>query len=204
LSQFVGDRIAVQEQAEALLALASEQGFAYWAGCGMVLEGWSLADLGRASEGIARIRQGIAAYRATGAAHFDPYFLDLLTQALRREGQVPEAEGTVAEGLDLVRRTGNRYYEAELLRRRGELLLARPVPDPLAAERCLVLSLETARRQRARMWELRAAASLARLRRDQGRRREAHDLLASVYGWFTEGLDTHDLIEAKELLDVLA
>jgi class 3 adenylate cyclase/predicted ATPase len=203
LSQFVGDRMAVQEQAEALLALASEQGFAYWAGCGMVLEGWSLAELGRASEGVARIRQGIAAYRATGAVHFDPYFLDLLTQALRREGQVPEAEGIVAEALDLVRRTGNRYHEAELLRRRGELLLVRPVPDQLAAERCLVLSLETARRQQVRMWELRAAASLARLRRDQGRRWEAHDLLASIYGWFTEGADTPDLVEARELLDAL-
>ncbi|HEX6016309.1 MAG TPA: hypothetical protein VFY87_31790, partial [Geminicoccaceae bacterium] len=204
LSQFVGDRMAVQEQAEALLALASEQGFAYWAGCAMVLEGWSLADQGRASEGTARIRQGIAAYRATGSSHFDPYFLGLLAQAQHCDGHVAEAEATVAEALDLAHRTGERYYEPELFRLRGELLLARPVPDPLTAEGCLIKALETARRQRARMWELRAAMSLARLQRDQGRRREAHDLLAPVYDRFTEGFDMPDLKEMATLLDELA
>jgi class 3 adenylate cyclase/predicted ATPase len=203
LSQFAGDRTAVQERTEALLALASEQGFAFWAGCAMVLEGWSLADRGRASEGIARIRQGLAAYHATGASHFDPHFLGLLAQAQRRQGELAEAEGTVAEALDTVCRTGERYYEAELLRLRAELRLARPTPDPVAAERGLVEALEAARRQGARMWELRAAASLARLQRAQGRRREARDLLAPVYGWFTEGFDTPDLQEAKALRDEL-
>jgi class 3 adenylate cyclase/predicted ATPase len=203
LSQLAGDRRAVQERTEALLALASEQGFAYWAACALVLEGWLLADREWASERIARIRQGIAAYRATGAVHFDPYFLGLLAQAQRGEGQVPEAEETVTEGLDMVRRTGERYYEAELLRLRGELLLAKPMPDPIAAERSLVEALEAARRQRARMWELRAATTLAQHRRDQGRAREARDLLAPVYGWFTEGFDAPDLQEAKAMLDEL-
>jgi predicted ATPase len=203
LSQLAGDRRAVQERTEALLALASEQGFAYWAACALVLEGWLLADREWASERIARIRQGIAAYRATGAVHFDPYFLGLLAQAQRGEGQVPEAEETVTEGLDMVRRTGERYYEAELLRLRGELLLAKPMPDPIAAERSLVEALEAARRQRARMWELRAATTLAQHRRDQGRAREARNLLAPVYGWFTEGFDAPDLQEAKAMLDEL-
>jgi predicted ATPase/class 3 adenylate cyclase len=203
LSQFIGDRMAVQEQAAALVALASEQGFAYWSGCAMVLEGWALADQGRASEGTARIRQGIAAYRATGSSHFDSYFLALLAQAQHGGGQVAEAETTVAEALDHVHRTGEEYYEAELFRLRGELLLAKPLPDLIAAEQCLVKALETARRQRARMWELRAARSLACLWRDQERRVKAHDLLAAVYGWFDEGFDTFDLREAKALLQGL-
>ena len=103
----------------------------------------------------------------------------------------------------MVRRTGERYYEAELLRLRGELLLAKPMPDPIAAERSLVEALEAARRQRARMWELRAATTLAQHRRDQGRAREARDLLAPVYGWFTESFDAPDLQEAKAMLDEL-
>jgi predicted ATPase len=203
LSQLAGNRQAVQERVEALLALASEQGFAYWAGCATVIEGWLLADQGSAPEGITRIRQGIAAYRATGAAHLDPYFLGLLAQAQRRRGELPEAEGTVAEALDMARRTGEGYYEAELLRLRGELLLARHPSDPLTAEQCLVEALNTARQQQATMWELRAAATLAQHRRDQGRTREARDLLAPVYGWFTEGFDTPDLRDAKALLDGL-
>jgi predicted ATPase len=204
LSQFARDRRAVQEQAEALIALASEQGFAYWAAGGMVFEGWALAERQRPSEGIPRLRQGIAAYCATGAAARVTHFLALLAQAQQRDGQVPEAEETVVDALDRVRHTGERYYEVELLRRRGELLLARPMPDPLTAERCLAEALETARRQRARMWELRAATSLARLWRDQGKRAEAHDLLAPIYGWFSEGFDTPDLQDAKALLEELA
>jgi predicted ATPase/class 3 adenylate cyclase len=204
LSQLIRDRQAIQERAEALLALASEQGFAFWAACATVFEGWSLVDRGRVSEGIPRMRQGIAAHSATGAANFVPHFLGLVAQAQQRHGDLLAAKETVTEALDRVRRTGEGYYEAELLRLRGELLLARPAPDPITAEQCLVEALETARRQQAKMWELRAATSLARLRRDQGRTREAHDLLAEVYGWFTEGLDTPDLREARALLDELA
>ena len=150
------------------------------------------------------MRQGIAAYRATGAANFVPHFLGLMAQAQQHEGQVPEAEETVAEASEMVRGTGERYYEAELLRHRGELLLARPTPDPIAAERCLVEALEAARRQQAGMWELRATMSLARLWADRGERQKAHDLLAPVYGWFTEGFDAPDLTEAKELLGALS
>ena len=103
----------------------------------------------------------------------------------------------------MVRRTGQGYYEAELLRLQGELLLARSPPDPIAAERCLVEALATARRQQARMWELRATTTLARHWHGEGRARPAHDFLASAYGWFTEGFDTPDLQEARALLDAL-
>jgi predicted ATPase len=126
-----------------------------------------------------------------------------LAQAQQRQGQVSEAEVTLTDALEWVRRTGERYYEAELLRHRGELLLAGAQPDLATAEWCLAEALETARDQQARMWELRAVMSRARLLRGQGRGAEAHDLLAPVYGWFTEGFDTADLKDAKALLDEL-
>jgi predicted ATPase len=163
-----------------------------------------LANRGRASEGVPRIRQGIAALSATGAALNVTHCLVLLAQAQQWEGQGPQAEETLADASAWVRRTGERYYEAELLRNRGELLLARPTPDPSTAERCLVEALETARRQRAKTWELRAAVSLARLWRDQGKRVGARDLLAPVYDWFPDGFETADLRDAKALLDELA
>jgi predicted ATPase len=169
----------------------------------MIFGGWSLANQRRESEGVTHIREGITALRTTGAALFVPYFLGLLAQAQQYQGQVPQAEETLADALEWVRRTGQRYYEAELLRRRGELLLARSTPDPSTAERCLIEALETARSQQAKMWELRAAVSLARLWRDQGKRAEARDLLVPIYDWFTEGFDTTDLKDAKALLDEL-
>jgi class 3 adenylate cyclase/predicted ATPase len=204
LSQLVGDRRAVQEQANELLALASEQGFVFWAAQAMILGGWSLPDRRRASEGVPRIRQGIADLCATGAAVYVPHFLALLAQAQQSDGQVLQAEQTLADAFEWIRRTGERYYEAELLRHRGELLLARPTPDPSAADRCLLEALKTARRQRAKSWELRAAVSLARLWHEQDRQADARDLLARVYGWFTEGFDTADLKHAKALLDELS
>ena len=204
LAQFAGNRRAVQEHADELRALTSEHGFAFWAANAMIFKGWSLADQGQTSEGISRIREGITALSATGAALFVPHFFALLAQAQQYQGQVPQAEETLADALEWVRRTGERYYEAELLRHRGELLLARPTPDPRTAEHCLVEALETACRQRAKTWELRAAVTLARLWRDEGKRIRARDLLAPIYGWFTEGFDTADLKDAKELLDELA
>jgi predicted ATPase len=202
LAQFTGNRQAFEEQADELLAIASEHGFAFWAAHATIFEGWALAEQGR-SEGVLRIRQGIAALTATGAAVFVPHVLGLLAQAQQRQGQVSEAEVTLTDALEWVRRTGERYYEAELLRHRGELLLAGAQPDLATAEWCLAEALETARDQQARMWELRAVMSRARLLRGQGRGAEAHDLLAPVYGWFTEGFDTADLKDAKALLDEL-
>jgi class 3 adenylate cyclase/predicted ATPase len=203
LAQFAGDRRVVQKQADELHALASEQGFAFYAANAMIFEGWSLAPQPREAEGVARIREGIDALTATGAALFVPHFLVLLAQVQQSHSQITQAEETLADALAWVRRTGERYYQAELLRNRGELLLARPTPDPTTAERCLIEALETARCQQAKMWELRAAVSLARLWAHQGKRAQAADLLASVYGWFTEGFDTQDLKDAKALLDTL-
>jgi predicted ATPase len=148
------------------------------------------------------IRRGLADYRATGAELFSPYFLALLADAHGRADQA--AIGLLADALDGVERTGVRWIEAELHRLRGELRLALPEPDQSEAEACFRRALAVAHEQQAKLWELRAATSLARLWRDQRRRNEAHDLLAPIYGWFTEGFDTADLKEARALLDDLS
>ena len=150
------------------------------------------------------MRRGLADYAATGAEMWSPYFLGLLAEAQGRAGRAAAGLDLTAEALDRVDRMGARWIEAELHRLRGELLLA-PSRAPAPRGRGLLPPrLAVAREQDARMWELRAATSLARLWQDQGRRAEARDLLAPVYGWFTEGFDTPDLREAKALLDELS
>ena len=203
LHQLLRDRREAQEQAVALIALATEHGFPLWLAAGVVVRGWALADGGQAEAGIAVIRRGLADYQATGAETWSPYFLGLLAEAHGRVGQAATGLRLAADALDRVERTGVRWIEAELHRLRGELLLTLPEADQPEVETCLVRALAVAREQGARLWELRAATSLARLWRDQGRRAEAHDLLAPIHDWFTEGFDTPDLQGAKALLDEL-
>jgi predicted ATPase len=157
---------------------------------------------GPSNEAVAEIRQAIAAYRATGTRVHSTHHLTLLAQGLAACGHDGEGLAALREAAALVEDTGERYVEAEIRRLEGNLLLAGN--RSAGAEACHAKALEVARTQEARSLELRAAASLARLRRDQGRPAEARDLLASVYGWFTEGFDTGDLKEAKALLDELA
>jgi predicted ATPase len=201
LHQLLRDQRGVREQAEPLIALATEQGFPLYLAAGTVVRGWVLADGGRAQDGIAAIRRGLADYRATGAELYSPYFLALLADAHGRADQAATGLSLVADALGGVERTGVRWIEAELQRLRGELLLALPEPDQHEAEACFGQALAVAREQDARMWELRAATSLGRLWRDQGKRAEARDLLAPIHGWFSEGSDTPDLQRAKALLD---
>jgi predicted ATPase len=203
LHQLLRDRREAQEQAVALIALATEHGFPLWLAAGVVVRGWALADGGRVEEGIAVMRRGLADYRATGAETWSPYFLGLLAEAHGRGGQAAAGLRLATDALDRVERTGVRWIEAELHRLRGEMLLALPEADQPEVETCFVRALTVAREQDARLWELRAATSLARLWRDQGRRAEAHDLLAQNHDWFTEGFDTPDLQDAKALLDEL-
>src|SRR5262249_51130261 len=151
-----------------------------------------------------RLRQGLDAYQATGAAFQRPHFLSLLAEVHRNLGQ-PEAGLTaLREALALVETTGERYYEAELHRLTGELLLQHAAAEASHADICSQQALDIARRQQAKSLELRAAMSLSRLWQQQGKRDAAHDLLAPIYGWFTEGFDTADLQEAKALLEELA
>jgi predicted ATPase len=170
---------------------------------GTVLQGWALAKRGAGKEGIAQLRKGLAAYRATGAEAFSTYYLGLLTETHLEGGQTKDALSVVAEAFALVNRNEERWWEAELHRLKGLLLLEQLAPDERQAEICFQQALDVARGQQAKSWELRAAMSMAQLWRDQGKRDEARDLLAPVYGWFTEGFDTRDLKEAKTLLDEL-
>ena len=157
---------------------------------------------GDVTEGISLLRSGLTTYRATGAEARVPYYVALLARACEIAGQIEEAVTLLDDALQIVDRTGERWLAVDLNRHKGQLLLRQGHPE--TAEELYRKALVIAEEQEAKMWELRAAVSLARLRRDQGRCAEARDLLAPVYGWFTEGFDTPDLKEAKALLDQLS
>jgi class 3 adenylate cyclase/predicted ATPase/energy-coupling factor transporter ATP-binding protein EcfA2 len=193
-----------QEYAEAAISLTTEQGFQHWRAYSAILRGWALAQQGQAKEGIEQINQGLMDYRATGAEAMRPYFLALLAEAYGTTGE-PEAGLTVlTEALTQADKTGERWWEPELYRIKGELLLQLSSDNQAEAETCFRHALEIARSQQAKSLELRTATSVAKLWQQQGKRQEAHDLLAPVYNWFTEGFDTADLHEAKALLEELA
>jgi predicted ATPase len=195
---------AVQAQAEALLTLATTHGFSIHVGTGTCWRGWTLAIQGQGEVGLAQLRQGLAAVVATGAEVWRSLCLVLLAEAAGHVGQVAEGLRLLAEAL--VALEANRHGDllGEAYRLQGALLLRQAAPDAAQAEACFQQALTIARHQRAKSWELRAATSLARLYQRQGKRAEAHELLAPVYGWFTEGFDTADLQEAKALLAELA
>jgi len=194
---------AVQERAEAVIRLSTEQRFEQELAQGTILWGWALTGQGQGVEGIAAMHQGLAALRATGGELRRPQFLALLAEAYGERGQSEEGLNVLVEAVAAVEKTGERYYEAELYRLRGELLLKRSGADEQQVETCFSQALATARLQQAKSLELRAAMSLSRLWQQQGKRAEAHTLLAPIYGWFTEGFDTADLQEAKALLEAL-
>jgi len=200
--QFRRDVPAVHEQAEAAVALATEQGFPLWVAQGTSFRGWALAMQGQGEEGLAQERQGLAAWRATGGAMRVPYFCTLLADVSAHLGYTEDGLQALAEAHTLVEQHEERWWEAEVHRLRGVLLLQQTGTPPAEAETWLQRALDVARRQEAKSLELRAAMSLARLWQ-QGRRAEARDLLAPIYGWFTEGFDTADLQEAKALLEEL-
>jgi class 3 adenylate cyclase/predicted ATPase len=201
--QFRREGYAAQEGAKASILLAMEQGFPLFTARSAVLHGWALVQQGQTEEGIEQMHQSMQAFRATGAEISRPYFLALLAEAYGIRGQ-PEAGLTVlTEALVLVDTTGERWYEPELHRLKGELLLQQSSDNQAEAESCFHHAIEIARSQQAKSFELRTATSLARLWQSQGKRQEAHDLLAPVYHWFTEGFDTADLKDAKALLDAL-
>jgi class 3 adenylate cyclase/predicted ATPase len=201
LLSLVGDDAALGERADQLLAVAVEQSFPAWRAVGTIFRGWVKVRNGDVAEGISRLRSGSAAYRATAAELWMPYFITLLGGACEIAGQIEQGVILLDDALQIVERTGERWFAAELNRHKGQLLLRQGHAE--AAEDLYRKALSIAREQEAKLWELRAAASLARLRRDQGHHAEARDLLAPVYGWFTEGFGTPDLREAKALLDEL-
>jgi predicted ATPase len=200
---------ALQEEG---LALAREQGFAQEAALGTILHARGLAGQERGEARIAQMRQGLAALQGTWATVKRPWLLSMLAAAYRDAGRAEEGLGLITEALAIVQRTGKRLEESELYRLKGDLLLqgtGHTLPSGghrhvSEAEACFRQALEVARRLQAKSFELRAAIGLSRLWRRQGRRDEAHDLLAPIYGWFTEGFDTADLQEAKTLLAALS
>jgi predicted ATPase len=200
------------ERAEAARALSAEQGFAHFVAGGTIFRGCALAERdpapdtgqGQVEEGMAQMQQGLAAWRATGAEVLRPYGLALLAKASAKLGQLEGGLSLLAEALAVVDDTGERRWEAELYRLKGELLLARSAEHHTEAEACFHQALDIARRQQAKSWELRAAMSLSRLCQQQGKRAEARQLLAPIYGWFIEGSDTADLQAAKALLKELS
>jgi predicted ATPase len=202
--QFRREMRAAQEYAEASISVATEQGFPHWRAMGSIMCGWALAQqAGQAQEGIAQITQGLIAHRATGAELRRPYYLALLAEAYGVMGQ-PEAGLTaLAEALTLADTTGEHWYQSELYRLKGELLLQQSSDHHAEAESSFHHALDIARSQQAKSFKLRTASSLARLWQQQGKRQEAYDLLAPVYNWFTEGFDTADLKDAKALLEEL-
>jgi class 3 adenylate cyclase/predicted ATPase len=204
VSQCRRDVPAVHEQAEAAVALSTEQGFPFWVAMGTIFRGWALAMQGQGEEGMAQVRQGTTAWRATGATLGIPTFYTLLAEVADHLGHAEDGLQALAEAQSLVEQQEERWWEAEVYRLRGVLLLRQPGTPQAEAETCFQQALEVASRQEAKSLELRAAMSLARLWQQQGKRAEACDLLAPIYGWFTEGFDTADLQEAKALLDALA
>ena len=195
-----GEWQTAQTHAEAALALATEHGFAFYEARGALYRGAVLAAQGQGEEGIAQMCQGLAALRATGSVVSMSGHLAQLAEAYGQVAHVDEGMHLLAEALAMVDTTGERHTEAELHRLHGELLLRQTIPDALAAEACFQRALDIARRQQAKSWELRAAMSLSRLWLHQGKRAAAHELLAPIYDWFTEGFDTADLQDAKALL----
>jgi tetratricopeptide (TPR) repeat protein len=199
---------ATQEQAEALIALCTEQGFPFWLVPGIRFRSWALAEQGQGEEGIAqiRLRQGRTAGRVTRARLGRSHSLALLAEVCGQVGQAEEGLVLLAEALAV----GERYYEAELYRLKGELTLKQSSVQGLAsrvqkeAEACFLKAIEIAQRQRAKSLELRAVMNLSRLWQSQGKKDEARRMLAAIYGWFTEGFDTKDLQEAKVLLEELS
>jgi predicted ATPase len=201
--QFRRDVPAVHEHAEAAVTLSTAQGFPQYMAMGTSLRGWALAMQGQGETGMAQVRQGIVALRTTGAALHVPYLCTVLADVSAHLGHTADGLQALAEAHTLVEQQEQRMWEAEVCRLRGVLLLRQTETPPAEAEPWLQRALDVARRQEAKALELRAAMSLARLWQQQGKPAEARELLAPMYGWFTEGFDTADLQEAMALLHEL-
>jgi predicted ATPase len=202
--QLRGEGAMVRELAESIITLSTERGFPQWLLFGKVIAAWFQTEQAGGEAAIAQLRGVIADYRATGNEIYVPGFFSLLATALLKHGAADEGLATVAEALAMADATGTKLWDSDYYRLKGELLLA---IDPAAghdAEIAFGQAIDIARRQSAKSWELRAALSLGKLWQRQGKRQEAARLLAQVHGWFTEGFDTADLMEAKSLLDRLS
>jgi class 3 adenylate cyclase/predicted ATPase len=199
-----GSYVRARALANELIALAELKGALLWQACGMLVKGTIFAATGQATEAVQMISSGVVAYRSTGATVTVPLYLLHLAAAQAELGQFDDAQRSVSEALTAVETTKERWFEVEVQRIAGEVMLKSPESDLAQAQAYFERALAIARERQAKSWELRAAMSMARLLRDQGKRKEAHDLLAPVHNWFTEGFDTLDLKNVRTLLDQLA
>jgi adenylate cyclase len=223
LHQLRRDGPKALKQTNTLIALCDKHGMLQILEWGKNWQGWALAEEGQVEEGIPQMRACLAAQRAIGSEIARPNFLALLAEGLLEAGEVEDGLTVVAEALEVSSRNGDRFYDAELYRLKGELLLtqAGTRSDPGAAsvdaqtlagtrssvaeaEACFRQAITIARLQSAKSWELRVVLSLSHLYHQQGKKEEARQMLAEIYGWFTEGFDTADLQEARALLQVLS
>jgi predicted ATPase len=194
----------VQELAEQTIAVAAQRGFLYWNGTGDIMRGWALAVQGQFDQGITQIRQGLETCQTTGATIEQPYFLALLADAYGHAGQISAGLDAITEALELVRNSRAFFFEAELHRLRGVLLLQTGLKENVPkAESSFQQAFDLAREQQAKSLELKATVSLGRLWLEQDKTEEARELVDNIYGWFTEGFDTADLQEARTLLEEL-
>jgi predicted ATPase len=203
LQQLRREAPAVSAQLDALMELAREQEFPQWLAWGAMLRGWELVERGRGTEGIAQMRQGLAAFDSLGAGLGRPFWLALLADACRSVGQTEEGLQFVTEAFGAMRNSGEHRWEVELHRLHGELLQTPATNHDDEAEASFHQALVVARRQHAKLLELRATLSLARLWQRQTKQSAAQQLLSPIYGWFSEGSDTVDLQKAKALLEEL-
>jgi predicted ATPase len=201
LSQHRRDVAATQAYAEALMALATAQGLGHRVEQGRMLWGWALAMQGDAATGLAHIQQGLEAVQSRGQNLYHSYHLSLLAEAYGQAGQLEAGLSALAEALTLVEVTEERWWEAELYRLKGKLILCLPCPNIPQAMACFHQAIEVAHLQQAKLLELRATLSLSQLWQQQGKRDQARQLLTEVYSWFTEGFETLDLQEARAWLE---
>ena len=199
-----GNYAAANAQIDELIALADERGAPYWKAIGTEVRGSLFAMTGKASDAVQAITSGITSLRLTETTLYEPYNLSYLAMAYAELGQLDDARRCIDDAIDKVEISKEKWCEAEAHRIAGEVELKSPEPDAVKAQAYFERALAVARAQQAKSWELRAAMSMARLWRDQGKRDEARDFLAPVYGWFTEGFDTVDLKEATGLLEELS
>ena len=201
---FCGNYAAENAHVDELIALADERGASYWKALGTAARGELFELTGKASDAVRAITSGITSLRSTGASLYEPQYLWHLAMAYAELGQLDDAWRCIDDAIDKVERSKEKWCEAEVHRIAGEIALKSLAPVTEKAEKHFERALAVARQQQAKSWELRAAMSMARLWRSQGKVQQARELLAPVYGWFTEGFDTRDLKDAKALLKELA
>jgi class 3 adenylate cyclase/predicted ATPase len=199
-----GNYAVANAEADELVSLAEEKGALFWKALGMSVRGCLLVLTGKAEDAVQLITSGMTALRSTESTLWMPLHLPYLARAYAELGQFNNACRCIDEAMTAAEKAKERWHEADIYRMAGEIVLMSPESDAAKAEAYFERALAVARQQQAKSWELRAATSYARLMRDLGQVKEAYDLLAPTYGWFTEGFDTRDLKEAKVLLDTLA